>query len=269
MNIGICGQGIVGNATALGLQRGHQLLCYDKYKESSHSLQQIAENCSIIFLTVPTSMKKSGEIDLSAIYESVGILNEYAKDKEFKTIIVIRSTAVSGTTDKLAEKYPKFDFAFNPEFLRDRNAHEDFLNSKRVVIGANSDRVFDVLKKVYEEAKFTCPIIRLDIKTAELVKYASNVMLMSQIITANEIYEICQHIGVDYQQILPILKYDERIGTNILVPGNDGDRGAGGKCFPKDLNALIYLAREHGYRPDLLEEVWRTNLKFRKKIDWL
>jgi UDP-glucose 6-dehydrogenase len=76
-------------------------------------------------------------------------------------------------------------------------------------------------------------------------------------------------LGIDYQNIVSVLQYDDRIGKMMQVPGYDGDRGAGGKCLPKDINALIYLAREHGYRPDLLEEIWRTNLKFRKKIDWL
>jgi len=258
MQIGVIGEGVVGAATKNGLARGHELLCYDKYKESTSSLKEIAENCSVIFLTVPTPMKKSGEIDLSAIYESVGILNEYYNPnaEDSKTIIVIRSTAVSGTTDALAEKYPKFDFAFNPEFLTDKNAQQDFLDSKRIVIGANSDRVFEVLKQVYIDAKFTCPIIRLDVKTAELVKYASNVMLMSQIITANEIYEICQHLGIDYQQILPILKYDDRIGKNISVPGYDGDRGAGGKCL---CGSEYILVKDESNTIDLIHinEVWK------------
>ena len=271
MYIGILGVGCVGNATAKGLERGHIIWCYDKYKQGYGTLKELADNCDVIFVTVPTPMKKSGDIDLSAIYESVGVLNEIVpeRDRDNKVIIVIRSTAVSGTTDSLAKKYPKFDFAFNPEFLTARNSVQDFLNSKRVVIGANSDRVFNALEKIYRDAQFTCPIIRMDIKTSEMVKYASNVMLMSQVIVANEIYEICKHLDIDYQEIVPILKQDDRIGKMVDVPGYDNDRGAGGSCFPKDLNALIYLAREHGYRPDLLEEIWRTNLKFRKKIDWL
>lgn len=269
MKIGAIGMGVVGIATVNGLKRGNEVYCYDKYKQSEYTLKDIAENCDVIFITVPTPMKKSGEIDLSAIYESVSILNEHAIDKEEKQIIVIRSTAVSGTTDSLAQRYPKFDFAFNPEFLTDKNANDDFINSKRIVLGVGSERVFNILAEVYRRAYFTCPIIKTDIKTAEMIKYASNVMLMSQIITANEIYEICKHLDINYNEIEYILQYDNRIGKNIQVPGPDSDRGAGGKCFPKDLNALIYLAREHGYRPDLLEEIWRTNLKFRKKIDWL
>ena len=271
-NIGIIGCGIVGHATALGLARGHKLLTYDKFKSSPNTLQEIAENCEVIFLTVPTPMKKSGEIDLSAIYESVGILDEYCgnsyKENTEKQIIVIRSTAVSETTDKLAEKYKYFDFAFNPEFLTDKNANIDFINSKRIIIGANSDRVFEVLKKVYEDAQFTCPIIKTDVITAEYIKYCSNVFLAAQVSVSNELYEIAQLLKVNWEEIRKALNSDDRIGKFTKVPGEDNERGFSGKCFPKDLNALIYLAREHGYRPDLLEEIWRTNLKFRKNQDW-
>lgn len=268
MNIGTIGLGVVGNATKVGLERGHKIFAYDKYKKGYGTLKDIADNCEVIFITVPTPMKKSGAIDLSAIYESVGILNEYAIEKDEKQIIVIRSTAVSGTTDALAERYPKFDFAFNPEFLTDRNAVQDFIDSRRVVIGANSDRIFNILEKVYHDAKFECPIIKTDIKTAEYIKYCSNVFLASQLSTANELYEIAQLLDVDWEKVRNVISYDSRIGTFTKVPGDDGDRGWGFKCLPKDLNALVYLAREHGYRPDLLEEIWRTNLKFRKKIDW-
>jgi len=272
MNLGLVGLGVVGSATARGLERGHRIYRYDKYKQSESTLKEIADNCEVIFVSVPTPMKKSGAIDLSAIYETVSILNEYCiweDSVDRKTIIVIRSTAVSGTTDALASRYVKFDFAFNPEFLTDKNAEQDFLDSKRIIIGANSDRVFSILERVYKDALFTCPIIKTNIKTAEYIKYCSNVFLASQISTANELYEIAQLLHIDWEKICAVLSYDERIGKFTHVPGNDGDMGWGGKCFPKDINALIYLAREYGYRPDLLEEIWRTNLKFRKKIDWL
>lgn len=269
MKIAMVGMGVVGTATACGLERGHELLYYDKYKDMPNTLKEIAEQCEIIFVTVPTPMKKSGEIDLSAIHESIGILNEYAIKKDEKQIIVIRSTAVSGTTDSLSTRYEKFDFVFNPEFLTDRNAKEDFLNSKRIVIGANNKEVAVKIAKVYTDALFNCPIIYVDIKTSEMIKYCSNIFLASQISVANELYEICKLLNIDWEEIRSTLEYDNRIGTFTKVPGDDGDRSFGGKCLVKDLNALIYLARENGYIPDLLEEVWRTNLKFRKNYDWL
>ena len=269
MKIGIVGIGIVGGATAKGLEKGNDLLYYDKYKDMPNTLKEIAEQCTVIFITVPTPMKRSGEIDLSAIYESVSILNEYAKESDSKQIIVIRSTAVSGTTDELAKRYPKFAFVFNPEFLTANNAEEDFLNSKRIVIGANDKEVAIRVAKVYTSANFECPIIYTDIKTSEAIKYCSNIFLASQVSVANELHEICRILDIDWEEIREVLAYDDRIGKFTKVPGDDGDKGFGQACFPKDLNAFIYLARENGYCPDLLEEVWRTNLKFRKNYDWL
>src|SRR3989338_9713092 len=102
-----------------------------------------------------------------------------------------------------------------------------------------------------------------------MIKYAANVMLAGQIALANEIYQICNHVGVDYTVVKETILQDSRIGRNLDVPGPDGNLGFGGKCFPKDLNALIYLAREHMYRPHLLEEVWRLNERVRTDLDWL
>lgn len=102
-----------------------------------------------------------------------------------------------------------------------------------------------------------------------MIKYSANVMLAGQIALANEIYQICKVIDVDYETVKNIIQLDNRIAKNITVPGHDGELGFGGKCFPKDLNALIYLAREKMYRPYLLEEIWRLNEKLRKNKDWL
>jgi len=137
------------------------------------------------------------------------------------------------------------------------------------VIGANSledyKKVENVYLKVFPDAKY----IHVDRKTSEMIKYAANVILTSQIATANEIYKICEVVGVDYESVKNVILLDKRIGTNLNVPGPDGDFGFGGKCFPKDLNALIHLARENQYRPYLLEEIWRINLALRRNKDWL
>lgn len=259
MKIGIVGHGVVGQATAYGLQRGHEIYWWDKFKGGD--LEAVMD-CPIIFICVPTPMKPSGEVDITNIFTSIEKFNGYmGKDK----IFVIKSTATSGTIDKLEEMYP-FRFIFNPEFLTDVNANEDFINSTRIVIGANDLKVGKILEKVYQEAKFTCPIIHTNARTAEMIKYACNVFLASQISVANEIYEICKVLNIDYDIVKNAVKYDDRIGKNIDVPGPDGKRGFGGKCFPKDLNALIYMTNELGHKVYLLEEVWRTNNRYRRKI---
>ena len=274
MKIGIMGVGVVGGTTSEVLRESHEIFLYDKYKEpynSKESIKKLAENSEIIFMCVSTPMKHSGEIDYSPIHNSLDLLSKEIK-KDNRTLenifVVIRSTAVSGSTDKFAKNYP-FRFVFNPEFLREKYALEDMRNEKRIVIGANTKEDFELMAKVYKPIFLDAKYISVDRKTAEMIKYSANVILTGQVALANEIYQICNKIGVDYNAVKKTILLDERIGKNIEVPGPDGDFGFGGKCFPKDLNALIYLARENMYRPYLLEEIWRLNEKVRKNKDWL
>jgi UDP-glucuronate decarboxylase len=274
MKIGMIGIGVVGGATKEVLEKSHQLFPYDKYKEpynSNDKLGELAENSEIVFICVPTPMKQSGEIDYSTIHNSLKILLEELEKKNRdpkEILIVIRSTAVSGSTDKFAEEYP-FHFVFNPEFLRDKCALEDMKNTDRIIIGADLEEDYEKLAKVYRPIFPHAKYIFVDIKTAEMIKYCANVMLAGQISLANELYQICKATGVDYNIVKDVILLDGRIAKNIDVPGHDGDLGFGGKCFPKDLNALIYLSREKMYRPYLLEEIWRLNERVRKNRDWL
>lgn len=274
MNIGVIGVGIVGGATAKVLERVHKIYPYDKFKEPytyPENLESLARESEVVFVCVPTPMKPSGEMDYSAIYHSLDDLTketEKAKRNPKELLVTIRSTAVSGTTDKLAEKYD-FPIAFNPEFLTEKNAVQDMENTDRVVLGVEDDACRGKLLRVYQPVFPIARYLVVSRKEAEMIKYAANVMLTMQVAAANEIYQICQATGVDYNSIKEAILHDKRIGRNIDVPGPDGDLGFGGKCFPKDLNALAYLARENGYRPHLLEEAWELNLKVRKNKDWL
>ncbi len=267
MEIGIIGMGFVGGTTAKVLEKVHKILPYDKYKEP-YTNSDILKNAEVVFICVPTPMKPSGEIDYSPIHDSLKTLTDITSDIEKKPLVIIRSTAVSGTTDNLEEKY-SFNFVFNPEFLREKFAMEDMMNANRIVIGADREEDYDKAKKVYEPLFPNVRYIKVNRKTAEMIKYAANVTLIGQVAIANEIYQICQAIGVDYNKVKETILLDNRIGKNIDVPGPDGDFGFGGKCFPKDLNALIYLARENMYRPYFLEEIWRLNERVRKNKDWL
>jgi UDPglucose 6-dehydrogenase len=274
MKIGVMGVGIVGGATAKVLGRAHELFLYDKFKleySSLENLKNLAMNSEIVFICVPTPMKLTGEIDQSSVYSSMGQLADKIKEisrKPEEILVIIRSTAVSGTTDKLAERYP-FRFAFNPEFLREKCAVEDMENTNRVVIGANDERSVKQLEEVYKPIFPNAEYVVVTRKEAEMIKYAANVTLASQITMANEIHNICKAVGVDYNVIRSAILLDKRIGDNTEVPGPDGDFGFGGKCFPKDLRALIRLSQEHEYDPYLLQEIWRTNERVRKNKDWL
>jgi len=274
MKIGVVGVGIVGGATAEVLKNAHELFLYDKFKQeynSEEKLNNLVKNAEIIFICVPTPMRITGEMDYSDIHNSMDqLIEELMKigRNPQDILVVIRSTAVSGATDKLARKYP-FRFAFNPEFLREKHAVEDMNNTDRVVVGANDEKsisqLCDAYKPLFPNAKYSI-VTR---KEAEMIKYAANVILASQVTVANEIFQICKAVGVDYDAVKNSILLDKRIGSNIEVPGHDGDFGFGGKCFPKDLKALIRLAQEHEYDPYLLQEIWRSNERVRKNKDWL
>ena len=275
MKVGIIGVGIVGGATAKAFEGKHELYLYDKFKKPYNTvkrLKDLAKNADNIFICVNAPMKSSGEIDYSAINDSLKNLDHEISKIKFRRkniLIIIRSTAVSGTTDRLAKEYPQYKFAFNPEFLKQRDAMEDMLATKRVVIGSNDRQIGLRIEKLYKVSFPDAKYVQLDIRTAEMVKYAANSILACQIMIANEIYNICKAIGVNYNEVKETVVLDDRIGTNIAVPGPDGDLGFGNLCFPKDLNALIYLARENQYRPYILEECWRLNCQVRKNKDWL
>lgn len=267
MKVGIWGSGNVGVATGESLKNKHSIVYYDKYKKGLQDISKI-KDCEIVFVCTPTPMKSNGKIDLKIVKDSVEKINKLVKNE---TIIVIKSTVIPGTTGKLANKYKRLNFSFNPEFLRERCANEDAKKPDRVVIGIykSQDKVYDKLNKMYNRVFKNIPIIRVSLKEAELVKYCSNAILAAQVSIANELFQLCKVTNVNYNKLKNILLYDKRIGTTLDVPGYDGDLGWGGRCFPKDVNALIYYSREMGYRPYLLEETWRLNLRIRKDKDWL
>ena len=275
MKIGMIGMGFVGGTTARVLQKAHEIFSYDRYKapyNTKQSIEDLAINSEVVFVCVPTPMQLSGEIDYEPMHNSLNLLSETARNfgRQTKDILVtVRSTAVSGTTDSFAEKYSFFKFAFNPEFLREKSALEDMTNTNRIVLGVE-DRESEIkLRSVYKPIFPNAKVIVTNRKTAEMVKYAANATLAAQVMIANDLYRICETIGVDYNSMIAIVQEDERIGRNMQVPGHDGQLGLGGKCFPKDIMALIHLARQHGIGLHVLEEVWRSNLEVREKNDWL
>lgn len=268
------GMGFVGGTTAKVLETVHKIFPYDRYKEpytENCRIDEIAKNCEVVFICVPTPMKPSGEIDYDPIRFSLDLLYSAVKkiEKDPKKIfVVVRSTAVSGTTDAFSKDYP-FRFMFNPEFLREKHALEDMKNTERIVVGVEDEESAQKIKEVYELIFPNARFIVTNRRTAEMIKYAANAALAAQIMIANEIYKICEALDIDYEIVKNTIQLDNRIGKNFDVPGPDGDFGFGGKCFPKDLNALIYLARENHVRPYFFEEVWRSNLEVRRNKDWL
>ncbi len=251
MRIGIIGKGYVGTALGLILEEKHSVSYYDKYKECNDLT--VLDDCEVIFICVPTP-DNNGEIDLTAVEDAIS----NAPDK----LLVIKSTVEPGTTKRLAEKYKK-EIIFNPEFLRQDHAYEDMKNANKVIFGYETEKQYEKIYRIYENVLLETTYIGLEIKEAELVKYLGNIILAGQVSLANELYKICTAVDISYNVMRECLRYDNRIGTNIDVPGPDGQIGFGGACFPKDLNALISYSKRAGYKPELLEKIKEINDKDR------
>lgn len=181
----------------------------------------------------------------------------------------MKSTMTPGTTAGLQEMYQSNTLLFNPEFLTEKNAKDDFINQNRIIIGevnpGDGDAVVDMFKDSFHSS---VRVFSLPSTEAELVKYVTNNFLSMKLSFANEIYDLCQHAGLDYTRVYESAKLDKRLGDSHWgVPGHDGDRGFGGHCFPKDLNAMIYMFEELGLDATMLKATRDKNDMVRKNRD--
>ena len=216
------------------------------------------QNSLIVSIAVGTPQGDGGSSDLSYVMEAVRAI---AKAMDDYKIIVTKSTVPVGTADKISQEISSlttfpFDVVSNPEFLKAGAAVEDFMKPDRVVIGATNTRVAAIMKDLY--APFTrtgAPILVMDPRSAEMTKYAANAMLASRISFMNEIANLCDRTGADVNRVRHAIATDRRIGASFLFPG----LGYGGSCFPKDVQALINLARENDYSLKLIQAVEEVN----------
>lgn len=268
INLGIIGYGFVGQAVANGFNvasAGKDTIRYfDKYKDTL-SLEEVISKSEFIFVCLPTPMKvdESG-IDLSIIEQSIPQMTKYTDDTD--KIVIIKSTVTPGTTASFEKKYPKTKFAFNPEFLTEANFLEDFLKADRTVIGANNDLVSRRVAVIYRQRFPQTTIYQTDPTTAELVKYFANAFLSLKVTFANFFYDYCQALGVKYEEVKKMAASDPRIVDAHLEVTTQ--RGFGGKCFPKDLVAIMGEFKKSGVDTSLLETMWEYNKKMRKVHDW-
>lgn len=259
--IGIIGYGIVGQAVEYGF-KSLPIKYYDKYKPSD-TLQEVCEQSDVLFICLPTPYK-GNKIDLAIIDDAIANMVAYTNDTD--KLVVIKSTVIPGTTRAYAQKYPKTKFAFNPEFLTEANYLEDFKNADRHVVGADDNKVSLRLSALYKSQWPKTPVIQTDPTTAELGKYAANCFLATKVMFANEMDSLCKSLGIEWAETKKILIADHRIGkTHFDVTSV---RGFGGKCFPKDLIAILGVFEEQGVDASLLKTVWDKNLKIRKVRDW-
>jgi UDPglucose 6-dehydrogenase len=219
----------------------------------------------VIFIAVGTPPRGDGSADLSAVE---AVAEAIARHMNGYKVIVTKSTVPVGTGDRVRAIIGKsqtervnFDVASNPEFLREGAAIEDFMRPNRVVIGAESDHAVAILRDLYRPLYLIeTPIVITDIPTAEMIKYASNAFLATKVSFINEIANLCEHVGADVHQVARAMGLDGRIGSKFLHPGP----GYGGSCFPKDVVALLALARRSKYDFHILSAVDAVNTRQRE-----
>lgn len=281
ISIGIVGQGFVGNAIKEGLKNNFKVLTYDKYVESKSnaSLKQIVEECEIIFSCVPTPMDMStGEASINIVEEVVSDIDDLAGILGVKPTVIVKSTIPVGTTRHLDNEIgPGINVIFSPEFLTEANAVEDFKNQNRIVLGINRNSYDGELPQYVKNVKTMfnevfmnkAEIIVTGAPIAEMVKYVTNTFLATKVSYANEIYQIVENVHIDYNEVIKIATLDKRLGdSHWRVPGPDGDFGFGGHCFPKDLQALRYMASQQPVKTKVLDAVLFKNDEVRSDRDW-
>lgn len=267
MKIGVAGCGFVGSAVVDGINKldpGHEFYKYDPYLYKDIKIESL-KDCEMIFVCVPTPMDNNGKMDdvcLRDVFNNLSAIN-------YKGLCIIKSTTVPIVVRKLIDDFKNLRIVTNPEFLTERVALQDFINSKWVIIGGedeDSKKLYDFFIKLWPNAKFS--LIKAD--EAMMVKYMCNTWFSVKVSLINEFYDLVDKTGMDWNNVINAFATDDRVGpTHLQCPGPDGDRGFGGKCFPKDLNAMLYIMNELGIQNDVLKAAWTDNKYFRKNKDWL
>ena len=267
--IGIIGQGFVGNAVYQKFKNYFDVLTYDLDESKSNSTKEdLLFKCNTIFLCLPTPMNTDGSCNVDILQKELENIDLITDNQEIKKTIVIKSTVSPGTTDKWNSSYESLDIVFNPEFLTEANAVEDFNNQNRIILGGPRPATTE-LRRIYSKVFPKAHIIKTDSTHAEMVKYLTNSFLATKVSFANEIYQICDKLNIDYDKVVEYATLDDRLGkSHWNVPGPDGDFGFGGHCLPKDLSALIYLAMNLHTETNVLNAVEETNDVVRKNRDW-
>jgi UDPglucose 6-dehydrogenase len=226
-------------------------------------IKEAIKNAEIVIIAVGTPMGEDGSADLKHV---LSVAKEIGVQVNRKMVVVNKSTVPVGTANKVKEVIQKeldkrnvvidFDVVSNPEFLKEGVAIQDFMKPDRVVIGAESEYAFNKMKELYSPFFRTHDrFITMDVKSAEMTKYAANAMLATRISFMNEIANICEKVGADVNQVRLGIGSDSRIGYSFIYPG----AGYGGSCFPKDVKALNKMAEEHDYKAELISSVESVN----------
>jgi len=293
MKISVIGTGYVGLITAAGLsEKGHNITCVDIQEQRVESinsgkiplfeegleeilkrnigrdlrattdLENAVLNTDVTFICVQTPADFDGTVDLKYIKNVAIDIGKILRKKDQYHVVVVKSTVPPSTTEgiltPLLEKNSgknagkDFGVVMSPEFLREGLAMKDFLNPDRIIIGTYDKKAVKIVKEIY---KVNCPIFETTPRTAEMIKYASNVFLATKISFINDIGNICKKLNIDAYEVAKGLSLDHRISPHSMRAG----LGWGGSCFPKDIRGLVHKSRELGYEPKLVDGVIQIN----------
>jgi len=294
MDISVVGSGYVGLITAAGFaEKAHNVVCVDVvrakvesinrgespiYEESldeilhkvvgrnlraSMDLHAAVLGSDLTFICVGTPSRPNGSIELKYVKESARQVGMALSGKKIFHVVVVKSTVIPGTTDDIIRPILEkasgmtagvgFGLAMNPEFLREGIAVEDFRKPDRIIVGASDSKTMGILERLY--AGFPTAFFATDLRTAEMIKYASNAFLATKISFINEVGNVCKSLGVDTHKVAEGMGLDKRISPHFLRAGI----GFGGSCFPKDVKSLVYRAKELGIKPRILQAVLDVN----------
>tara|TARA_B100000674_G_scaffold35881_1_gene25009 strand:- start:8664 stop:9983 length:1320 start_codon:yes stop_codon:yes gene_type:complete len=308
MKVGVIGSGYVGLvAAACFAEMGNKVICvdvderkisslklgdvpiyepgieplvYDNQKKGTliftTNIKEALDESTIVFIAVGTPMGDDGSADLKYVLQ---VAEDIGNNMSHHLIVVDKSTVPVGTADLVRDKIQKtlnnrdcdltFDVVSNPEFLKEGAAIDDFMRPDRVVVGADNEESLEAMRELYAPFTFNHDrFIGMDIRSAEMTKYAANAMLATKISFINEMANICEHVGADINQVRIGIGSDKRIGYQFIYPGC----GYGGSCFPKDVKALINIADNSGYKAELISSVEKVNnrqknILFKKIVD--
>ena len=211
---------------------------------------------------------EGGEVDLSILDQVLEQIEDVNRNDD--NIVIVKSTAVPGTTLRYINKHPKLNIVFNPEFLTERTARLDFINTSRIVIGAEDSELSRRVSGLYRDRFQATQIIETDTQSAEFIKYMCNCFFSVKVSFMNEMYQMAVLKDLCWDSVMIGFLSDGRIGNSHTdVPGHDGSLGYGGKCFPKDINGFIKYFEDTGIEPAVMKASWKKNLEVRQNHDWL
>lgn len=256
--VGIVGVGVVGSACKFGFEKlGHKVSVHDP--KFNTKLSDVLDT-DVTFLCVPSPPREDGSCDTTIVEQTVKSLSEM----QYKGVVAVKSTVLPGTTETLQKAHPNLRMCFVPEFLRERCALADFVeNHTLLAVGCTSDEDYRLIVEIH--GNYPKKTTRLGLSEAEMLKYYSNMFNALRIIFANEVYELCNAMGISYDQVKNSYIMTGAVPDRYLDV-NDNFRGYGGICLPKDVKAIAHLIEKHGLDHRLIRTIDTENSKYKTTV---